>query len=113
MVCLQETIKQDFTDQELRGLEVGEKFFWSWLPAQGHSGGLLLGVRDSMFEVGSMARGAYFLSFEVLHRQSKLKYSLINIYGPVDHSKTVEFLDEISGKLARCHSLIIMGATLN
>ncbi|KAK1608743.1 hypothetical protein QYE76_032416 [Lolium multiflorum] len=32
VVCLQETVKQDFTDQELRSLEVGEKFFWSWLP---------------------------------------------------------------------------------
>jgi exonuclease III len=27
IVCLQEMIKQDFTDQELRGLEVGERFF--------------------------------------------------------------------------------------
>jgi hypothetical protein len=33
IVCLQETIKQDFTDQELRSLEVGEKFIWWWLPA--------------------------------------------------------------------------------
>ena len=27
VVCLQETIKQDFSDLELRGLEGGEKFF--------------------------------------------------------------------------------------
>jgi hypothetical protein len=32
IVCLQETTKQDFTDQELRSLEVGEIFFWYWLP---------------------------------------------------------------------------------
>ena len=43
IVCLQETIKQDFTDFELQGLEVGENFYWCWLPAVGHSGGMLLG----------------------------------------------------------------------
>ena len=45
IVCLQETIKQDFTDVELQSLEIGEKFFWCWLPASGHSGGILLGLR--------------------------------------------------------------------
>jgi hypothetical protein len=52
LVFLQETIKHDFTDAELASLEVGDKFFWSWLPANGQSGGMLLGVRDSLFEVG-------------------------------------------------------------
>jgi exonuclease III len=53
IVCLQETIKQDFTDQELRSLEIGDKFVWCWLPASGHSGGMLLGFRDSTFDVGA------------------------------------------------------------
>ena len=81
--------------------------------ARGHSGGMLMGVRDSLFEVGSMDRGAFFLSLEVLHRPSNLKYSIINIYGPGDHSKTIEFLEEITGKLARCHSPVIMGGDFN
>jgi exonuclease III len=28
-VCLQETIKQEFTDTELRSLELGENFVWA------------------------------------------------------------------------------------
>jgi hypothetical protein len=59
-------IKQDFTDQELRGLEVGERFFWSWLPANGHSGGVLIGLRDSAFEVGTVEIGSFFVSASVL-----------------------------------------------
>ena len=27
IICLQETIKQDFTDSELESMEVGDKFF--------------------------------------------------------------------------------------
>ena len=44
IVFLQETIKQSFTDQELRNQESRDRFFWHWLLAVGHSGGLLLGV---------------------------------------------------------------------
>jgi exonuclease III len=57
IAVLQETIKQDFTDAELRSLEIGDKFVWCWLPANGHSEGLLIGCRDSMFEVGAVATG--------------------------------------------------------
>jgi exonuclease III len=70
MVFLQETVKQEFTDTGLRSLEVGEKFFWWWLPANGHSGGMLTRVRDSIFEVGRMDKGQHFLSLSVLHQTS-------------------------------------------
>lgn len=70
VIFLQETIKQDFALQELESLEFGDKFFWSWLPTVGHSGGMLLGFRDSMFEVGSMEKGNFFLSASVVHRVS-------------------------------------------
>ncbi|XP_071683220.1 uncharacterized protein [Lolium perenne] len=113
LVLLQETIKQDFTDAELTSLEVGEKFFWSWLPANGHSGGMLLGVRDSLFEVGRMDRGQLFLSLSVLHRVSNKKLEVIGIYGPADHARSRGFLDEISGKIARCTLPILMGGDFN
>lgn len=113
VVCLQETIKDDFTDQELHGIEVGEKFFWSWLPANGHSGGLLMGVRDSLFEVGTIDRGPFFLSLAVLHRPSKRLLELVGIYGPADHSRTTGFLDEISHKIENCQLPMVMGGDFN
>jgi hypothetical protein len=45
IVCLQETIKGDFTLGELAGLSEGGSFEWVWTAAQGHSGGTLIGVR--------------------------------------------------------------------
>jgi exonuclease III len=39
IIGLQETIKQDFSAQELRWLEHGGQFNWNWVPARGHSGG--------------------------------------------------------------------------
>jgi hypothetical protein len=65
MVCLHETVKKDFTDQELRSLEIGEKFIWCWLPANSRSGGMLMGLRKSRFDVGCIDSGQYFLSIHV------------------------------------------------
>jgi hypothetical protein len=41
---LQETVRQDFSDSELRSLECGGQFCWNWLPASGQSGGDAPGV---------------------------------------------------------------------
>ena len=112
IVCLQETIKQDFTDVELQSLEVGEKFFWCWLPASGHSGGILLGLRDSAFEVESSDRGQYFLSVNFLHRRLNRPLTLIGVYGPATHSASAVFLQELSAKIASCRFPILLGGTL-
>jgi hypothetical protein len=66
-IGLQETIKQDSTSSELRSLECGGQFVWNWLPAEGHSGGMLLGFQDDTFEVGEWKQGNFFLSARCLH----------------------------------------------
>jgi exonuclease III len=61
IVGLQETIKQNFLLVDLQGLSRC-KFAWNWLPASGHSGGILLGVKEDTFEVEDMDRGELFVS---------------------------------------------------
>ena len=60
IVFLQETIRDSFSIQELDGL-VRDKFFWEWVPASGRSGGMLVGLRDSAFEVGAVGEGEFVL----------------------------------------------------
>jgi hypothetical protein len=57
---LQETIKQEFSTAELRSLECGSPFIWNWVPANGHSGGMLLGFRDESFEVHEWKKREFF-----------------------------------------------------
>jgi hypothetical protein len=106
-------IKQDFTHQELRGLEVGRRFFWSWLPANGHSGGVLIGFRDSVFEVDTMEIGSIFVSASVLQKAKRMKLEIMGIYGPADHTSSLRFLEEILNKVARSNLPIIMGGDFN
>jgi exonuclease III len=113
MVCLQETIKQDFTDQELRSLEVGDKFFWCWLPANGQSGGMLMGFTDSFFDVGRVSLGQYFISASILCRADNFKMEVMGVYGPADHSHSHEFFEEISARVAASDLPILMGGDFN
>jgi hypothetical protein len=78
---LQETIKPDFTSGELRSLECGGKFAWNWVPAEGHSGGMLLGFRDECFEVGIWRKGKFFISADIYQRNNKVKWCFVLVYG--------------------------------
>jgi hypothetical protein len=51
------TSRKYFTNQELKSIEPWEIFHWSWVAALGHSGGILMGFRDIMFEIGSIYQG--------------------------------------------------------
>jgi hypothetical protein len=43
VIRLQETIKEEFTNRELRQIGGKHDFIWNWKSTKGHSGGMLLG----------------------------------------------------------------------
>jgi hypothetical protein len=61
-IGLQETIREDFTDKELKQIEGKYDFVWNWLPVVGHFGGILLEVKQEVVEVGAFDEGAFFVS---------------------------------------------------
>jgi exonuclease III len=65
IVCLQETIKGDFTLGDLAGLSEEGSFEWVWIAAQGHSGGTLIGVRTDDIIVLTKDKGEFFTSMKV------------------------------------------------
>jgi exonuclease III len=113
IIFLQETMRQDFTDQELRGLVNGELFHWHWRPALGRSGGMLMGAKDEAFEVGAIDQGPYFLSAAVYHRVSKFKFEAIGVYGPADHSKSAQFLRDLEAKVQRSSIPVVVFGDFN
>jgi hypothetical protein len=109
---LQETIRQDFSAAELRSLEFGGQFGWNWLPANGHSGGMLLGFRDEAFEVGTWRKGEFFISADILQRNVNRKWCFILVYGPADHSRTEDFLGELEREVTTTPLPLVVGVTL-
>ncbi|KAE8799585.1 putative anion transporter 2, chloroplastic [Hordeum vulgare] len=84
---------------------------WHWLPVGGWPlGGILLGVKDTTFDVGSMNHGEFFVSMEVWERTVNFKREVIVVYGTADHTRSEAFLDEMHQKIeAASLPLIIVG----
>ncbi|XP_071678461.1 uncharacterized protein [Lolium perenne] len=113
IIGLQETIKADFSATELRSLEFGGQFAWNWLPAEGHSGGMLLGFRDECFDVGAWRQGTFFISATILQRKNNMKWCFFLVYGPADHRRTDEFLGELTHAVAGCQFPVVIAGDFN
>ena len=58
-ICVQETKKTDFSDAWLNDISGSLTFIWLWEPSKGASGGLLMGVLEDRYEVGSCSTGKF------------------------------------------------------
>ncbi|KAE8776575.1 hypothetical protein D1007_50757 [Hordeum vulgare] len=112
IVGLQETIRQDFSMLELQSL-TRHQFACQWLPATGHSGGILLGVREDAFSVEDMDRGEFFVSMAITDRRSHLSWEVIIVYGPADHGRSVEFLAKLRNKVESCTTPVVVAGDFN
>ena len=99
IVALQETIKKDFGHHELLAIDPLEQFSWKHLAALRHSGGMLLGFDQAVFEVLAWDAGTFFLAGHIRHRQSQRELVVIQVYGPTDHARSAEFLSELQAKV--------------
>nr|XP_020172271.1 proline-rich protein 36-like [Aegilops tauschii subsp. strangulata] len=91
-------------------------FAWHWLPSSGnngHSGGILLGVKDATFEVGGMDRGEFFISMEIFERALNFKWEVIIVYGPADHNRSPTFLAELQQKISASPLPVVVGGDFN
>jgi hypothetical protein len=74
---------------------------------------MLLGFRDSTFEVGATDQGLFFLSATILHRASRLIFEFIGVYGPADHARSRSFLEELEAKVALSQYPVVVAGDFN
>lgn len=70
VVALQETIKQDFPDLELKELAGNKDFCWFSVPAKGHSGGLIIGIKIDEFELEQSRNSSFFMASLLRNRKT-------------------------------------------
>lgn len=113
VVGLQETIKDTFSDRELRDLAGNREFTWKWLPAQGRSGGILMGVDQSFLELEDVCILSYCISMTIRDRRSNFRWMMVTVYGPVNHDFSNDFLAEIGNICEQAVLPIIIGGDFN
>ncbi|KAK1607529.1 hypothetical protein QYE76_031202 [Lolium multiflorum] len=112
-VGLQETIKTSFTPAELLSLDPHGRFAWKSTPAQGRSGGMLLGVNEDAFEVLEWHGGAFFIRADVLQLDTSSRWSIFVVYGPADHRRSADFLEELAAAVHACPFPLVVGGDFN
>jgi hypothetical protein len=75
----------------------------------GHSGGVLLGVKQEVVEVGAFDQGEFFLNALVSHKKDGFKWEVGVVYGPAQHENIEAFLEELSAKCQRTMVPIVQG----
>lgn len=100
-VGIQETIKQEFSDHELKEMAGSVDFVWKWIPAKGHSGGLLVGVKVESLEIEQVELADFFLGCLVRNRITNFRFWILNVYGPAHHDLSGEFILDLSNFCSR------------
>lgn len=113
IVALQETLKQDFTDGELKEMATNKVLAWQWIPARGHSGGLAMGINTDLFEIEEVNLLQHSMWRLVRNRVSNFRYWVANVYGPAQHTLSADFITELSDMCTSIQLPVIMGGDFN
>jgi hypothetical protein len=67
-IAIMETSRSDFSDSTLRHLCGGVDFLWHSMSPRGRSGGMLLGVNPSVFDIGAIDEGDFYCKFRLRNK---------------------------------------------
>lgn len=113
VICLQETIKQKFTNRELTSLARGQDMFWEWISPEGRSGGLLIGADKDGVEIIDYKKGRFTQCLSVKSKEDGFSWGIINVYGLVQVDLKPEFLRELMEIILSLEIPIIVGGDFN
>jgi len=104
-ICLQETIKETFRSRELNSFSRGLDFHWSWIPSNGHYGGLLMGADQNLVTILNEVKGEFCHYLDLQNVTDDFTWRLVNVYGPVQEDKKSSFF---AGSKRDCHSVLFL-----
>jgi len=109
VVGLQETIKEDFSPQLLQEIDGGLNFVWHWVPSRGRSGGILMGVKGDVLELEEYSMGDYHIQMTIRNKLNNFRWVSMCVYGPAQHDKSRDFIDELTTTCSQCALPLVMG----
>lgn len=98
-VGIMETKKDSFHDSFFRS--IGKDFSWNFLPADGTAGGILVGFKNSNYQIFSWEKHSFCISAKVKTSFDRFDWRLVVVYGSPYEQGKQDFIDEIHNIL-RC-----------
>lgn len=112
-IGIQETKKSDFHPSFLRELSGNIPFAWNFLPAVGTAGGILIGVREDLYNVVVGDKLQFSLAVMITDRKSNFVWKLIVVYGPPYEDGKLAFIDELHTVMNSWSGPTIIGGDFN
>jgi hypothetical protein len=99
---------------ELSKTYAGEKISYGILklPMAG-LGGMLLGVDQQSFDIGSIDEGDFFIKFKLCNKLDGFKWAPMSVYGPAQVGRKELFLVELVSMCSHEDLPLIMGSDFN
>ena len=94
-IGIQETIKQEFSPNFLSGIGGDMEFNWTWNPARGKSGGILVGINKNSFDILEKEQGEYFIRTLLSNKKDGFCCYLVIVYGDAQPAGKPKFLVEL------------------
>jgi hypothetical protein len=112
-IDLSETGRESFPDHVLKNLCAGRYFLWRAMAPHGRSGGILLGVDLSAFDIGAIDEGDFYVKFTLRYKPTDFKFVLYSVYGPAQAQNKGAFLAEITSTYSKEILPFLIGGDFN
>jgi hypothetical protein len=94
-IALLETGRSNFSLHLLRYMSGGYDFSWFCLPPHGRSGGILVGINNSSFQVKHVTTGDFCVKIHLRAINDGFEWVFIPVYGAAQDAHKPEFLSEL------------------
>jgi hypothetical protein len=107
-------VKIDLKTRELlKSTEQKLKILNHCMAPHGRSGGILLGVDLSVFDIGAIAEGDFYVRFTLRCKSDGFKFVLHAIYGPAQAQNKQSFLAELANTCSKESLPYLIGGDFN
>jgi hypothetical protein len=111
-IAIFETGRDVFPDHVLKNLCAGHNFLCHTMAPHGRSGDLLLGVDLSVFDIGAIDEGDFYVKFTLRYKENGFKFVLYSVYGPTQSQNKSAFLLELANTCSKESLPYIIGGIL-
>jgi hypothetical protein len=112
-IALSEIGRKSFSSPFLKNMCAGRDFLWHIKEPRGRSGGILLGIDLSRFDIGAIEEGVFFVKFHLCNKEDSFKWALVAVYGPAQEDQKPTFLSELVNMGSRENLPLLVGGDFN
>lgn len=113
LIGLEEAMIANYEDSVLRQFDLHQDYLWKWIPSKVKSGGILCGIKNEYFDVGSFEQGEFMIQLNLWDKIIKIKWNLLIVYGAAQEEYKDAFLAELSSFYSTNVEPMLIGGDFN